>query len=170
MQASYWPVGRGYSWYVLSNEIQTMFPQLAKQPGDLFTDHPLYNQRSVVLRKKKLKKGNWRSDIISLYYSLVTLKCIDFTCNCISLFRHFVLNSFLCRVWNMQHITNNSHQRVVLEYCFVANITLNLRWLNTVLRAVSSNSRDGTCFKLDKPPRQRKKQWYTEDDFSKSTH
>ena len=101
--------------YVLSNEIQTMFPQLAKQPGDLFTDHPLYNQRSVVLRKKKLKKGNWRSDIISLYYSLVTLKCIDFTCNCISLFRHFLLNSFLCRVWNMQHITNNSHQRVELE-------------------------------------------------------
>ena len=101
--------------YVLSNEIQTMFPQLAKQPGDLFTDHPLNNQRSVVLRKKKLKKGNWRSDIISLYYSLVTLKCIDFTCNCISLFRHFLLNSFLCRVWNMQHITNNSHQRVELE-------------------------------------------------------
>ena len=101
--------------YVLSNEIQTMFPQLAKQPGDLFTDHPLYNQRSVVLRKKKLKKGNWRSDIISLYYSLVTLKCTNFTCNCISLFRHFLLNSFLCRVWNMQHITNNSHQRVELE-------------------------------------------------------
>ena len=43
--------------YVLSNEIQTMFPQLAKQPGDLFTDHPLYNQRSVVLREKKTKKG-----------------------------------------------------------------------------------------------------------------
>ena len=120
--------------------------------------------------KKKLKKGNWRSDIISLYYSLVTLKCIDFTCNCISLFRHFLLNSFLCRVWNMQHITNNSHQRVELELCFVANITLNLRWLNTVLQAVSSNSCDSACFKLDKPTRQRKKQWYTEDDFSKSTH
>ena len=42
--------------YVLSNEIQTMFPQLAKQPGDLFTDHPLNNQRSVVLRKKKQKR------------------------------------------------------------------------------------------------------------------
>ena len=25
-----------------------------------------------------------------------------------------------------------------------------LRWLNTVLRAVSSNSRDGGCFKLNK--------------------
>ena len=83
---------------------------------NLFTDHPLNNQRSVVLRKKIIKKGNWRSDIISLYYSLVTLKCIDFTCNCISLFRHFLLNSFLCRVWNMQHITNNSHQRVELAF------------------------------------------------------
>ena len=39
----------------------------------------------------------------------------------------------------------------------MANITLNLRWLNTVLRAVSSNSRDGACFKLDKPTRQQKK-------------
>ena len=34
-----------------------MFPQLAKQPGDLFTDHPLNNQRSVVLRKKKKTKN-----------------------------------------------------------------------------------------------------------------
>ena len=69
----------------------------------------------------------------------------------------------------MQHITSNSHQRVELEFCSVANITLNLRWLNTVLQAVSSNSCDSACFKLDKPTRQRKKQWYTEDDFSKST-
>ena len=30
---------------------------------------------------------------------------------------------------------------------------------------VSGNSRDGACFKLDKQT-----QWYTEDDFSKSTH
>ena len=45
-----------------------------------------------------------------------------------------------------------------------------LRWLNTVLRAVSGNSRDGVCFKLDKQTWRRKKQWYTEDDFSKSTH
>ena len=36
----------------------------------------------------------------------------------------------------------------------------NLRWLNTVLRAVSGSA----YFKLEK------KQWYTEDDFSKSTH
>ena len=27
---------------------------------------------------------------------------------------------------------------------------LNLRWLNTVLRVVSGNSRDRACFKLDK--------------------
>ena len=47
---------------------------------------------------------------------------------------------------------------------------LHLRWLNTVLWAVSSNSRDGACFKLDKQTWQVKKQWYTEDNFSKSTH
>ena len=41
---------------------------------------------------------------------------------------------------------------------------------NTVLRAVSGNSREGASFKLDKQTRRRKKQWYTEDDFSKSTH
>ena len=43
-----------------------------------------------------------------------------------------------------------------------------LRWLNTVLQAVSSNSRDSACFKLDKQTWWRKKQWYTENDFSKS--
>ena len=52
----------------------------------------------------------------------------------------------------------------------MANMTLNLRWLYTVFQAVSGNSRDGACFKLDEPTRQEKKQWYTEDDFSKSTH
>ena len=48
--------------------------------------------------------------------------------------------------------------------------SLALRWLNTVLRAVSGNSRENACFKLDKQTWRRKKQWYTEDDFSKSTH
>ena len=48
--------------------------------------------------------------------------------------------------------------------------SLALRWLNTVLRAVSGNSRDGACFKLDKQTWRRKKQWYTEHDFSKSIH
>ena len=42
--------------------------------------------------------------------------------------------------------------------------------LKTVLRAVSCNSREGASFKLDKQTWRRKKQWYTEDDFSKSTH
>ena len=36
-----------------------------------------------------------------------------------------------------------------------------LRWLNTVLQAVSGNSRDGACFKSDKQTWRRKKQWYT---------
>ena len=40
---------------------------------------------------------------------------------------------------------------------------IHLRWLNTVLRAVSSNSHDGTCFKLGKQTWQQKKQWNTED-------
>ena len=42
--------------------------------------------------------------------------------------------------------------------------------LSTVLRAVSGNSREGASFKLDKQTWQRKQQWYTEDDFSKSIH
>ena len=33
---------------------------------------------------------------------------------------------------------------------------LDLRWLNTVLRAVSGNYRDGVCFKLDKQTWRRK--------------
>ena len=47
-----------------------------------------------------------------------------------------------------------------------------LRWLNTVLRAVSGSLRDGACFKLDKQTWWRKKEWKTEDDFdfSQSAH
>ena len=42
-----------------------------------------------------------------------------------------------------------------------------LRWLNTVLGKVSGSA----CFKLDKQTwRRTGKQWYTEDDFSKSAH
>ena len=48
-------------------------------------------------------------------------------------------------------------------------IVLHAALLNTILRAVSGNSRDGVCFKLDKQT-WRKKQWYTKDNFSKSTH
>ena len=40
----------------------------------------------------------------------------------------------------------------------------------TVLRAVSGYSRDGACFKLDNKHGGEKLQWFTEDDFSKSTH
>ena len=42
-----------------------------------------------------------------------------------------------------------------------------LRWLNIVLRAVSGNSCDGACFELHKQTWQ---EWYTNDDFTKSTH
>ena len=53
---------------------------------------------------------------------------------------------------------------------FTALIPSCLRWLNTVLRVVSSNLSDGACFKLEKQTWQRKKQSYTEDNnFSKST-
>ena len=95
-------MGRGYSLYVLLNEIQTMFPQLARQPRDLFTDHPLNNQRSVVLRKKNLKR-EIEGQTISLYYILVILKGIDFHVTVyhfsdIVFALHFLLNSFPCRV------------------------------------------------------------------------
>ena len=35
---------------------------------------------------------------------------------------------------------------------------------------VNGNARDGACFKLEQTNMVAKKQWYTEDDFSKSTH
>ena len=41
---------------------------------------------------------------------------------------------------------------------------------HTVSRAVSGYSRDGACFKLDNKHGGEKMQWFTEDDFSKSTH
>ena len=47
---------------------------------------------------------------------------------------------------------------------------IHLRWPNTILRAVSGNLPDGACFKLEEQTWQQKKQWNTEDDFSKSTH
>ena len=54
--------------------------------------------------------------------------------------------------------------------CERTSFGFHLGWLNTVLRAVIGNSRDGACFNLDKQTWQRKKQWTTEDDFSKSPH
>ena len=37
-----------------------------------------------------------------------------------------------------------------IKYQTLASCDRNLRWLNTVLRAVSGNSRAGVCFKFDK--------------------
>ena len=87
--------GRSYFPYILLNEIQTMFSQLAKRsarvlPVDLCTDHAHYvkNHRSTVLRKNKnmVVEGG----TVSHYYILVIRKFIDF----LSLFRHSVWFSF----------------------------------------------------------------------------
>ena len=48
-------------------------------------------------------------------------------------------------------------------------LMIKLRWLDTVLGMVRGNSRDSAYFKIEKQTWQRKRQWYTEDDFSKST-
>ena len=86
--------GRGES-YILLNEIQTMFSQLAKRsarvlPADLCTDHAHYvkNHRSTVLRKNKNMAVE--GGTVSHYYILVIRKFIDF----MSLFRHSVWFSF----------------------------------------------------------------------------
>ena len=89
--------GRGGSYfpYILLNEIQTMFSQLAKQsarvlPADLCTDHAHYvkNHRSTVLRKNKNMAVE--GGTVSHYYIVVIRKFIDF----MSLFRHSVWFSF----------------------------------------------------------------------------
>ena len=64
----------------------------------------------------------------------------------------------------------NNDNNVCIKKLVPRLFSLCLRWLNTVLRAVSGNSHEGACFKLDKQTWRRKKQWYTDDDFSKSTH
>ena len=56
------------------------------------------------------------------------------------------------------------------HFCTDRYLDLGLRGLNLALRLVSGNLRDGACFKLDKQTWLWKKQSYTEDDFSKSTH
>ena len=53
--------------------------------------------------------------------------------------------------------------------CCRNTVVYALRWLNTILRALDGNLRDDACFKLDKKTWRRKNQWYTDDDFSKST-
>ena len=66
------------------------------------------------------------------------------------------------------HIDSSQFFRLSLRMQVFRSIAL--RWPNTVLRAVSGNSSDGACFKLNKQTWRRKKQWYTDDNFSKSTH
>ena len=81
--------GGSYFPYILLNEIQTMFSQLAKRsarllPADLCTDHAHYvkNHRSTVMNKIMPVEGG----TVSYYYILVIRKFIDF----MSLLRHSV--------------------------------------------------------------------------------
>ena len=87
--------GGSYFPYILLDEIQTMFSQLAKQsakalPADLCTDdaHYVKIRRSTVLRgnKNMVVEGG----TVSHYYILVIREFIDF----MSLFRHSVWFSF----------------------------------------------------------------------------
>ena len=87
--------GGSYFPYILLNEIQTMFSQLAKRsarvlPVDLCTDHAHYvnNDRSAVLRKNKNMAVE--GGTVSYCYILVIRKFIDF----MSLLRHSVWFSF----------------------------------------------------------------------------
>ena len=79
--------------YILLNEIQTMFSQLAKRsakvlPADLCTDYVHYvkNHRLTVRNKNMAVEGG----TVSHHYILVIRKFIDF----MSLFRHSVWFSF----------------------------------------------------------------------------
>ena len=81
--------------YILLNEIQMMFSQLAKRsarvlPADLCTDHAHYVKihRSTVLRRNKNMAVE--GGTVSHYYILVIRKFIDL----MSLFRHSVWFSF----------------------------------------------------------------------------
>ena len=83
--------GGSYFPYILLNEIQTMFSQLAKRstrflPADLCTDHAHYvkNHKSTVLRRNKSMAVE--GGTVSRYYILVIRNFIDF----MSLFRHSV--------------------------------------------------------------------------------
>ena len=87
--------GGSYFPYILLNEIQTMFSQLAKRsarvlPADLCTDHAHYVKihRSTVLRRNKNMAVE--GGTVSHYYILVIREFIDL----ISLFRHSVWFSF----------------------------------------------------------------------------
>ena len=105
-EGSYFP-------YILLNEMEMMFSQLAKQssrvlPAVLCTDvaHCIINQRYNVniLRRNKIMVVE--GGIVSYYcISFILVNC-NFT-DFMSLFRRIVccgLSFSLCRVWNMQHI------------------------------------------------------------------
>ena len=84
-------MGGSYFPYILLNEIQTMFSQLAKRsakvlPADLCTDHAHYVKihRSTVLRRNENMAVE--GGTVSHYYILVIRKFFDF----MSLFRHSV--------------------------------------------------------------------------------
>ena len=100
----------GYFPYILLNEIQTMFSQLAKQsakvlPVDLYTDHAHYGKihRSTVLRRNENMAVE--GGTVSHYYILVIRKFIvlcrfsDIVCSFL-----FLLNNFPLQSWDMQHI------------------------------------------------------------------
>ena len=86
--------GRSYFPYILLNEIQTMFSQLAKRsarvlPADLRTDHAHYvkNHRLTVLRRNKNMAA--QGGTVSHYYILVIRNFY-----LMSVFRHSLWFSF----------------------------------------------------------------------------
>ena len=141
------------SWfpYILLNEIQTMFSQLAKRsarllPANLCTDHVHYvkNHRSTVLRRNKNMAVE--GGTVSHYYILVIRKFIDF----MSLFRHSVWFSFsvkqlpsaefgICNIWfrtadkNRRWVAQGTELSVVVVICLLGSfwiLTLDSRcWL-----------------------------------------
>ena len=101
-----------------------------------------------------------------------TSKCIPHLYHCVCSFQNWEYEFVLIRrahTWPVSaHFSGRIKKSTLLLY--FTSFAVQLRWLNKVLWAVSGNSRDGACFKLDKQTWWRKKQWYTEGDFSKSTH
>ena len=107
--------GGSYFPYILLNEIQTMFSQLAMRsarvlPADLCTDHAHYVKihRSTVLRSNK----NMAVDggTVSQYYILVIRKFIDL----VSLFRQSVWLSFLLNNFPLQSFEYATYSSVQL--------------------------------------------------------
>ena len=61
-----------------------------------------------------------------------------------------------CRLPEKAGVSHNNLFRRLPSSCLLQREVLRLRWLNTVLRAVSGNSRNGECFNLDKHTWRRK--------------